>query len=85
VYILVGVLHPELLVTSYVKTVAASVGELVAERADMIVAPLTINPERAQAGAPPLFYNALHLLIHHATVDAVWAYFVSFTVQTLIW
>ena len=25
-------------------------GELVAERADMIVAPLTINPERAQAG-----------------------------------
>ena len=26
-------------------------GELVAERADMIVAPLTINPERAQACA----------------------------------
>jgi hypothetical protein len=57
VYILVGVLHLELLVTSYVKTVAASVGELVAERADMIVAPLTINPERAQAGARPRYFT----------------------------
>jgi len=50
------------------------IGEIVNERADMIVAPLTINPERAQyiEFSKPFKYQGITILVKPVSKSGSW-------------
>lgn len=53
------------------------IGELVSERADMIVAPLTINPERAQVieFSKPFKYQGITILVKRVSNLWRWVWY----------
>ena len=56
------------------------IGELVNDQSDMIVAPLTINPERADAidFSKPFKYQGLTILVKKVSSFAVIWFFLSY-------